>query len=104
MPSFKRFGLMTLTLLPLSLSACGGEGWEMQLTKRFPYGNERTAGSGVEYVRASMMKPKGPIIEAPKEPVVMIPPPAPDPVIQIPPPPSEPVKPADPMFNKMQRK
>ncbi len=101
--SLKRFGLMTLTLLPLSLTACGGEGWEMQLTKRFPYGNQRTAGSGVEYVRASMMPAKGPVLEEPKYIEVTPPEPAPEPVVA-PEPPPEPVKPADPMFNKMQRK
>lgn len=102
MPSLKRFGLMTLTLLPLALTACGGEGWEMRkTTTTFPYGNQRTAGSGVEYVRASMMPAKGPVLEAPKPAVVEPPPPAPEPVVE---PEPEPVKPADPVFNKMQRK
>lgn len=100
MPSFKRFGLLTLTLLPLALTACGGEGWEMRkTTTTFPYGNQRTAGSGVEYVRASMMPAKGPVLEAPK------PAPAPEPVIAPAPEPTpEPVKPADPVFNKLQKK
>jgi hypothetical protein len=45
-------------LTPLALSACG-EGWEMKLTNtHFPYGNQRTAGSGVMYVRAHMMPEK----------------------------------------------
>lgn len=102
MPTLKRFGLMTLTLLPLALTACGGEGWEMRkTTTTFPYGNQRTAGSGVEYVRASMMPAKGPVLEAPKPAVVEPPPPAPEPVVE---PEPEPVKPADPVFNKMQRK
>ena len=54
-----RFNKKTLALLslPLLLGAC--EGYEMQLTNtHFPYGNERTAGSGVIYVRAKMMPEK----------------------------------------------
>jgi hypothetical protein len=54
-----RFNKKALALfsLPLMLSAC--EGYEMQLTDtHFPYGNERTAGSGVIYVRAKMMPEK----------------------------------------------
>jgi len=54
-----RFNKKTLALLslPLLLSAC--EGYEMQLSNtHFPYGNERTAGSGVIYVRAKMMPEK----------------------------------------------
>lgn len=99
MPSLKQIGLMTLTLLPLTLTACGGEGWEMRkTTTTFPYGNQRTAGSGVEFVRASMMPAKGPVLAAPAPtptPVVIMPEPTPAP---------EPVKPADPIFNKVQRK
>ena len=39
----------------LPLAACG-EDWEMQLTNTpFPYGNQRTAGTGVAYVLAKMM-------------------------------------------------
>lgn len=108
MPSFKRIGLMTVTLLPLALTACGGEGWQMQPTKRFPYGNERTAGSGVEYVRASMMPAKGPVLEQAK-PAETPPPPAPPPVPEpeAEPAPAEaegPVVPADKVFNNSQRK
>lgn len=99
MPSLKHFGLLTLTLFPLALSACGGEGWEMRRTTVFPYGNQRTAGTGVEYVRASMMPARGPVLEAPKP--VVTPAPAPQPVIM---PEPAPMKPADPVFNKIQRK
>lgn len=44
----------------LMLASCGeGSGWEMQLTNTmFPYGNQRTAGSGVVYVRAKMLPEK----------------------------------------------
>ena len=67
MPSMKQLGLMTVALIPLALTACGGEGWELRKTNTtFPYGNQRTAGSGVEWVRASMMPAKGPILEAPQ--------------------------------------
>ncbi|MCM2344521.1 MAG: hypothetical protein NDJ24_08175 [Alphaproteobacteria bacterium] len=109
MPSLKRLGLMTVTLLPLALTACGGEGWQMQPTKRFPYGNERTAGSGVEYVRASMMPAKGPVLE-PAKPAeeVAAPPPPPPPPAPAPEPeveePEEPMAPADKVFNNIQRK
>ena len=57
--------LIRLAILsaPLVLTACG-EGWEAQKTNvHFPYGNERTAGSGVVYVRAKMMPEKALITE-----------------------------------------
>ena len=50
--------LIAMLCLPLALTACG-EGWEMQLSNTvFPYGNQRTAGSGVVYVRAKMLPEK----------------------------------------------
>ncbi|HEY0901968.1 MAG TPA: hypothetical protein VGD95_07580 [Micavibrio sp.] len=100
MPSLKKLGLMTVTLLPLALTACGGEGWELRkTTTTFPYGNQRTAGSGVEWVRASMMPAKGPVIEAPA------PTPEPAPVVLPEPQPAPaPVKPADPVFNNTLKK
>lgn len=57
------------------LTACG-EGWEMQLTNTvFPYGNQRTAGSGVMYVRAKML-PKKELkivpVERQREPIVHV--------------------------------
>lgn len=49
---------MLFLLSPLALTACG-DGWQAQkTTSHFPYGNERTAGSGVVYVRAKMMPEK----------------------------------------------
>ena len=43
---------------PLCLAACG-DGYEMIKTDTmFPYGNQRTAGSGVAYVLAKMMPEK----------------------------------------------
>ena len=52
--------LSMLLLSPALLVACGeGQGWEKQLTNTmFPYGNQRTAGSGVAYVLAKMMPEK----------------------------------------------
>jgi len=47
-----------LLATPLLLGACG-EGYEMVKTDTmFPYGNQRTAGSGVAYVLAKMMPKK----------------------------------------------
>ena len=43
--------------VPLALTACG-DGWEMTRTEQFPYGNIRTAGTGVAYVRAKMLPEK----------------------------------------------
>lgn len=50
----------TLGVMTLLLAGCGeGSGWERVLTKEmFPYGNQRTAGSGVAYVLAKMMPEK----------------------------------------------
>lgn len=55
MPSLFRFCKLPLLILPLfALTACG-DGWEVVYTKDIlPYGNERTAGSGVMYVRKMM--------------------------------------------------
>lgn len=57
--------LLRLALLsaPLVLTACG-EGWVAQKTDTyFPYGNQRTAGSGVAYVLAKMMPEKELVVE-----------------------------------------
>lgn len=49
----------------LTLSACG-EGWQPQPVRgRVPYTEERTAGPGVEYVRAYMLPERGPNLESP---------------------------------------
>jgi hypothetical protein len=49
---------LALLCVPVLLTGCG-DGWEMQLTNTaFPYGNSRTAGSGVVYVLAKMMPEK----------------------------------------------
>jgi len=63
MISFKRSALILSLLSPLALAACG-EGWDMQTyNNRGAYTAERTAGSGVEYVRAGIMRAKGPVLE-----------------------------------------
>lgn len=49
---------LVLFSLPVLLAGCG-EGYEWQLTDtHFPYGNQRTAGSGVAYVLVKMMPEK----------------------------------------------
>ncbi len=89
--SVKRLRLSALCLPLLALSACG-EGWEAQKTDTyFPYGNQRTAGYGVVYVRAKMMPEKELVVE----PIVEEAAPAPTP---------EPLKPADEIFNEAQTK
>ncbi|MFN3701170.1 MAG: hypothetical protein ACK4VI_06575 [Alphaproteobacteria bacterium] len=76
-----RVKFLAVLSLPLLLSACG-EGYEIQLTNtHFPYGNERTAGSGVVYVLAKMM-PEKTLNLAPAERALTAPPaqtPAPTP-------------------------
>ncbi len=62
--SLRRFGLIALAACTtLSLSACG-DGWEPRELRDFvPYHNGRTAGPGVEYVRAYMLQERGPNLE-----------------------------------------
>lgn len=60
--------LSLILVLPLALTACG-EGWEARrTTDYFPYGNERTAGSGIIYVRAKLLPEKELKVEAPLPP------------------------------------
>lgn len=97
MPTLRRTILTLSAAAPLLLlAAC--DGYEMQLYQGFPYGNERTAGSGVQYVLAKMMPTKGPVLEP--APVIV---PEPEPVIEIPPP-AAPITPADPVFEQKARK
>ncbi len=84
----------------LFLAGCG-EDYQMTLYRGFPYGNERTAGSGVTYVRANLMPEKGPVlseIELPQEPE------APEPEAVEPEPVKEFPKEAEEMFRAMQKK
>lgn len=55
--------LFLATLSPLGLAACG-DGWTMQPYNLEPYTTERTAGSGVEYVRGMMSPQKGAVLES----------------------------------------
>ena len=76
MPS--RFLRFMILASPIMLAACG-DGWEMvRVDDVVPYGNSRTAGTGVAYVRAKMMPEK----ELKLEPAPMTsPPPAPPPPV-----------------------
>jgi len=77
MTSFRFGSLIFSGVALLGLSACG-EGWEMVPYDGTPYGDERTAGSGVAYVRALMLPERGPNLESEmmshtqSEPAVMI--------------------------------
>ncbi len=54
----RHFLPLSLLGVCLLLSACG-DGWEVVYTQDVsPYGNDRTAGSGVIYVRKHMMPAK----------------------------------------------
>lgn len=82
----------------LLLASCG-DGWEFQKTdSHFPYGNQRTAGSGVAYVLAKMMPEKDLKIE----PVVVVEPEVtPEPVVKV----EQPtIQPADSIFEDVQTK
>ncbi|MBN8522077.1 MAG: hypothetical protein J0L77_09310 [Alphaproteobacteria bacterium] len=57
-----------LATCALTLTGCG-EGWEAKRYEGFPYMNERTAGPGIEYVRARLLPEKGPILVPVKETV-----------------------------------
>lgn len=96
--SFSRRGLFLCVfalVTALSLAACG-EGYEMvRTTEVTPYGNSRTAGSGVMYVQAKMLPEKElklenevvevqeteEVIEIVEEPEVVIIDPEPNPVV-----------------------
>ncbi|NCC22630.1 MAG: hypothetical protein EOM26_09250 [Alphaproteobacteria bacterium] len=54
--------LSALGLPLLALAACG-EGYEPVAYQGFPYANERTAGSGVAWVRMNLMPEKGPVVD-----------------------------------------
>ncbi len=59
----KKFLLLGAVLPAMFLAGCGDE-WDSKLYDGFPYGNARTAGHGIAYVRANMMPEKGPNLEA----------------------------------------
>lgn len=60
-----------LSVVPLLCLAACGEGWEKQDTHMVPYTMERTAGTGLAYVRAKMMPARGPVVEEAAEEEVM---------------------------------
>lgn len=56
--TFSKYTCLSLLAAPFMLTACG-EGYELIKTDTmFPYGNERTAGSGYAYVLAKMLPEK----------------------------------------------
>ena len=57
----KKIALIGMFIPMLILTACG-EGYEMRSYNNTPYG-DRTAGSGIEYVRGMMMREKGPKVD-----------------------------------------
>lgn len=58
-----------LLATPFLLAACGDE-WEMVRTdKMVPYGNTRTAGTGVAYVLAKMMPKKDLVLKPVERPM-----------------------------------
>lgn len=84
----------------LLLAGCGdGEGWEIVPYHGVPYTLERTAGTGVAYVRANMLPERGPVVQTLKEETRV--------VIEAKPPmvstPADAAK-AEEIFNKSQRK
>ena len=90
---------LMMVCAPFMLSACG-EGWEVQRTDQvFPYGNQRTAGTGVVYVRAKMMPEK----ELKLEPVAEEPP-MEEPVAEAPKEEPAPVLDAEEIFEEVQTK
>lgn len=65
MTLFRTSTLILIGASTLGLAACG-EGWEPRPYRdRVPYTEERTAGPGVEYVRAYMLPERGPNLESP---------------------------------------
>lgn len=94
--SFLRVSMLTL---PLFLAACG-EGWEAQKTTQYlPYGNERTAGSGVVYVRAQLLPEKDLKLEPELKNVEDVPPAPVEPVEEV-----KPALDAEEIFTEAQTK
>jgi len=88
-----------LLCAPFLLAGCG-EGWEMiRVDNVVPYGNSRTAGTGVAYVRAKLLPPRE-VNAAPVEKATTT---TARPAV-IPEQPAETVKSAEPVFHKSQQK
>jgi hypothetical protein len=56
--SIMKMSVLGLSALPIITLAACGEGYEVKPYYGVPYTDERTAGHGVEWVRASMLPPK----------------------------------------------
>jgi hypothetical protein len=88
MPSQSKLKKLRYLVLatPVLLAACG-DGWEMiRVDDMVPYGNTRTAGTGVAYVRAKMLPQKELKLEpAPAPAPVVAPAPAAPPPMSVPP-------------------
>jgi hypothetical protein len=100
MPSSKKkLSRIVILAAPLMLAACG-DGWEMvRVSDVVPYGNTRTAGTGVAYVRAKMLPQKELKLESSQPVITPVPAPAP----MTPPPPPPPTK-AEEIFRDQQSK
>ena len=95
-----------MSALPvLFLAGCGEGGWEMVPYTQVPYTLERTAGTGVAYVRAHMLPQKGPSLEPAlpmsEPPAVVAPEPSPAPVPEAAP---APAPAAEKMFKDLMKK
>ena len=59
----RRHDLLTgILLCSLSLLSACGEGWEIVQYDGVPYGEDRTVGSGIKFVRAHLLPEKGPVL------------------------------------------
>lgn len=93
MKTFK-YSLQIVSFVSLFALAACGDGWEVRPYDGTPYDGERTAGRGVEYVRAKMAPQKGPVIEAAQPENTAV-------IMEAPPPA---IVPADNMFSAKTRK
>ncbi len=85
MPSNLKYLLLTV---PLMLGACGPDFQPTRVEGIVPYVMERTAGTGVAYVRAQMMPAKAIVVETKTEAPAKV----------------EPLKSAEPVFQAQQKK
>lgn len=76
--------LLAASALLLTLPACSDD-WGTQNYEGTPYAGERTAGYGVEYVRAHLLPERGPSLEPVSEPMTT---PDPGPAVEAAPPPA----------------
>jgi hypothetical protein len=104
--SLRSLKYILLVAAPLLTAACGDEYELIKTDTMFPYGNQRTAGSGYAYVLKNMLPEKTVVLETTKTTTTVAPaatPPPPAPVAEPPsvtPPPSQMEK----VFNDSQKK